>query len=136
MGGDAYSFTLAFKAVVLEGLEVAFIVVTFGANAHNLPLAALAAVTAVLVVVAVAFAVRGPLSKVPENTIKFVVGALLTSFGTFWGAEGAGAHWPHSDASLLAIIPSVVLVSLGAVAALRALRRAVPGALSSEAVPS
>lgn len=136
MGGDAYSFTLSFKAVVLEGLEVAFIVVTFGANAHNLPLAALAAVAAVLVIVAVAFTVRGPLSRVPENTIKFVVGALLTSFGTFWGAEGAGAHWPHSDASLLAIIPSVVLFSLGAVTALRALRRSAPEVLSSEAVPS
>ncbi len=123
MGGDSYAFTLAFKAVVLEGLEVAFIVVTFGANAHNVPLAALAALSAVLVIVAVAVVVRGPLARVPENTIKFAVGALLTSFGTFWGAEGAGANWPHSDGSLLVIIPAVAVFAFASVAVLRALRR-------------
>ena len=135
MGGDSYAFTVAFKAVVLEGLEVAFIVVTFGANAHDLPLAALAALAAVLVVLGVALAVRGPLSRVPENTIKFAVGSLLTSFGTFWGAEGAGANWPHSDASLLAIIPAVVLFALGSVAVLRAAKRSATE-LSAEAVAS
>lgn len=119
LGGDAYAFTLAFKAVVLEGLEVAFIVVTFGANAHNVPLAAIAAAAAILVIVAVAVKVRGPLARVPENTIKYAVGVLLTSFGTFWGAEGAGAAWPGSDASLLAIIPAVALFSLGIVGLLR-----------------
>lgn len=118
-GGDPYAFTLAFKAVVLEGLEVAFIVVTFGANAHNIPLAAAAALAAIATVVVVAVKVRGPLARVPENTIKYVVGILLTSFGTFWGAEGAGAHWPGSDASLLAIIPAVAIVSIAMVAALR-----------------
>lgn len=119
MGGDAYAFTLAFKAVLLEGLEVAFIVVTFGANAHNVPLAAIAAASAIALIVAVAIKVRGPLARVPENTIKYVVGILLTSFGTFWGAEGAGARWPGSDASLLGIIPIVALFSLALVAALR-----------------
>jgi uncharacterized membrane protein len=119
MGGDPYSFTLAFKAVVLEGLEVAFIVVTFGANAKNVPLAALAAVAAIVAVVAVAMVVKGPLSRVPENSIKFVVGILLASFGTFWGGEGAGANWPGSDAALLAIIPAVALISLAMVAVLR-----------------
>jgi uncharacterized membrane protein len=111
-GGDPYSFTLAFKAVVLEGLEVAFIVVTFGANANDLPLGAIAAVAAIVVTVALAVVVRGPLSKVPENTIKFVVGALLTSFGTFWSAEGAGAHWPGADVSLVVIIPATIVVAL------------------------
>lgn len=118
--GDAYAFTLAFKAVVLEGLEVAFIVVTFGANQHSVPLAALGAVAAVLVVTAVGFAVRAPLARVPENTLKFGVGVLLTSFGTFWGVEGAGASWPGGDVALVAVIVVVLLVGLGAVRLLRA----------------
>lgn len=123
LGGDPYGFSLAFKSVLLEGLEVAFIVVTFGANAHNIPVAALAAALAIVVVVLVAVKVRGPLSKVPENTIKYAVGVLLTSFGTFWGAEGAGAHWPGSDASLLAIIPLTALVTFALVAILRSSRQ-------------
>ncbi len=127
-GGDPYSFTLAFKAVLLEGLEVAFIVITFGANANAIPLAALAAVIAIAVTVAVAVSVRGPLSRVPENTIKFVVGMLLTSFGTFWAAEGAGAHWPGADASLLFIVPFVAAVSLLMVAQLRYRRSSSGGA--------
>ncbi|HVB01478.1 MAG TPA: hypothetical protein VNE42_09490 [Acidimicrobiales bacterium] len=123
MGGDAYSFTLAFKSVLLEGMEVAFIVVTFGANAHNLGLASIAAAAAIALIVSVAFVVRGPLSKVPENTIKFSVGVLLASFGTFWGAEGAGATWPHSDASLLVLIPAIALMALGTVGVLRNYRQ-------------
>ncbi len=123
LGGDPYGFTLAFKSVLLEGLEVAFIVVTFGANAHDIPVAALAAALAIAVVVLVAVKVRGPLSRVPENTIKYAVGILLTSFGTFWGAEGAGAHWPGSDASLLAIIPLTALVTFALVAFLRSSRQ-------------
>src|SRR5215470_1513646 len=88
---DAYAFTLSFKGVLLEGLEVVFIALTFGSNARDIPLAALAAVAAVLVVGLAGLAVRAPLAKVPENTMKFVVGVMLTAFGTFWGAEGAGA---------------------------------------------
>jgi uncharacterized membrane protein len=87
-GIDHYGFLLSFKAIVPEGLEVAFIAVTFGSNQDNIPLAAVAAV---IVVVAVAVAVRAPLSRVPENTIKFAVGALLTSFGLFWAAEAVVA---------------------------------------------
>jgi uncharacterized membrane protein len=116
---DPYSFTVAFKSVLLEGLEVAFIVLTFGANQHNVGLAAVAAGVAVLVAVIAGVAVRAPLTRVPENTLKFVVGAMLTSFGMFWGAEGAGAHWPGSDAALLVIIPAALLFSLGLVAAIR-----------------
>ena len=101
---DWYSFTVAFKSVVLEGLEVVFIAVTFGANAHAIPLAAVAALIAVLVVAIAAVAVRSPLSRVPENTTKFVVGVLLCAFGTFWGAEGAGATWPGSDAALVVLV--------------------------------
>ena len=90
MVADWYSFTLSFKGVVLEGLEVVFIALTFGANQHNIPLAAVAALAAVLVVTIAGIAVRAPLARVPENTMKFVVGIMLTSFGIFWGAEGAG----------------------------------------------
>lgn len=124
---DWYAFVLSFKGVVLEGLEVAFIVLTFGANQHDIPLAAVAAVTAAVIVAAVGFAVKAPLARVPENTLKFVVGVMLTSFGMFWGAEGAGASWPGSDAALLVIVPGVALVSLGLAGLLRpsapALRR-------------
>ena len=87
---DWYAFTLSFKGVLLEGLEVVFIAITFGDNQQNLGLAAIGAVAAVLTVAAVGIAVRAPLSRVPENTMKFVVGIMLTSFGVFWGAEGAG----------------------------------------------
>jgi uncharacterized membrane protein len=125
-GFDAYSFTIAFKGVLLEGLEVAFIVLTFGANQHDLGLAAAAAGLAVLVVVAAGVAARAPLAKVPENTMKLAVGVMLSSFGMFWGAQGAGAHWPGGDAALLAIVPSVLLVAL---AMIWTLRRATPQAL-------
>ena len=109
---DAYAFTVAFKGVFLEGLEVAFIVVTFGANQHRVGLAAIAAGAAVLLVVLVGLAVHAPLSRVPENPLKFAVGVMLTSFGTFWGAEGAGAHWPGGDAALLVIVPATLAVAL------------------------
>ncbi len=89
---DRYAFTLSFKGVVLEGLEVVFIALTFGANAGSIPLAALAATAAVLLVAIAGYAIRRPLSRVPENSMKFVVGVMLTAFGVFWGAEGAGAH--------------------------------------------
>lgn len=119
--GDWYAFTLSFKGVVLEGLEVAFIALTFGTNQHDVPLAAVAALAAIAAVVAAGVAVRAPLAKVPENTMKFVVGVMLTGFGTFWGAEGAGAHWPGSDAALLGLIPAILVFSLALVGALRRL---------------
>ena len=88
--GDSYAFTLAFKGVLLEGLEVAFIVLTFGANQHNIPLAAVGAGAAVVLVTGVGVAVRAPLARVPENTLKFAVGVLLTGFGTLLGRGGRG----------------------------------------------
>jgi uncharacterized membrane protein len=116
---DGYAFTLSFKGALLEGLEVVFIVLTFGTNARNVPVAAIAATAAVLVVVGLGLAVRGPLSRVPENTLKFVVGIMLTAFGIFWSAEGAGAAWPGSDAALLVIAPAVAVASLLLVLVLR-----------------
>ena len=116
---DWYGFTLSFKGVLLEGLEVVFIVLTFGSNQHDVGLAAVAAVAAIAVVAAVGAAVRAPLSRVPENTLKFVVGIMLTGFGTFWGAEGAGAHWPGSDAALLVLIPAIAVLALALTAIMR-----------------
>ena len=121
---DWYSFTVAFKGVLLEGLEVVFIVVTFGATQGRIPLAAAAAVTAVGIVVVVGIVVRGPLERVPENTIKFTVGLLLTSFGVFWGGEGAGVGWPGSDAAILAILAFLALLSFALVRQLRRQRLA------------
>jgi uncharacterized membrane protein len=116
---DGYAFTIAFKGVLLEGLEVVFIVLTFGTNQHDVGLAAAAAGVAVIVVVAAGVAVRAPLARVPENTMKFVVGVLLSSFGTFWLAEGVGAHWPGQDASLLGLIAWIAGCAVALVAWLR-----------------
>jgi len=123
-GIDPYAFTLAFKGVLLEGLEVAFIVLTFGTTEGHIGLAALGAGAAVVLVGAVGVAVRAPLSRVPENTMKFAVGIMLTSFGCFWSAEGAGAHWPGGDASLLGVIGLMIAASAMLVALLR--RRRAP----------
>jgi uncharacterized membrane protein len=121
---DWYAFSLSFKGVLLEGLEVVFITITFGASQQNVGLAAVGAVAAVVVVAAVGIAVRAPLARVPENAMKFAVGVMLTSFGVFWGAEGAGVSWPGGDAALLVIVPLTVLVAFGYVALLRRARAA------------
>jgi uncharacterized membrane protein len=101
---DGYAFLLSFKGVFLEGLEVAFIVVTVGAAHDDFPLAIFAAIAALVVVGLAGVIVHRPLSRVPENTMKLVVGLMLTTFGTFWGAEGAGVHWPGSDLMILGVL--------------------------------
>lgn len=116
---DWYSFTVAFKGVFLEGFEVVFIVITFGASAHQLGPAAAGAFGAVVIVGTVGVVARVPLARVPENTMKFVVGIMLTSFGTFWGAEGAGVRWPGGDSALLGVVALVALSSIGLVLVLR-----------------
>jgi len=123
-GLDWYGFTLSFKGVLLEGLEVAFIVLTFGSAQHDIPLAALGAAVAVVLVAVVGLALHEPLVRVPENTMKFAVGIMLTTFGIFWSTEGAGAHWPGSDAALLAILAFVCGTSALFVRLLRRQRRA------------
>ncbi len=130
---DWYAFTLSFKGVLLEGLEVVFIAITFGASQKNVGVAALSAAAAVVVVAAVGVAVHAPLSRVPENTMKFAVGVMLTSFGIFWGAEGAGVSWPGNDAALLVIVPMVVLAALGYTAALRRTRALAPAGVKEAA---
>ncbi|MBV8561617.1 MAG: hypothetical protein JOZ56_00860 [Actinobacteria bacterium] len=118
-GLDWYGFTLAFKGVLLEGLEVAFIVLTFGSTQGSIPLAVAGAAGALVLVAGVGIAVRAPLARVPENTMKFAVGVMLTTFGTFWSAEGAGVRWPGSDAALLGILGFVLVLSFAFVALLR-----------------
>lgn len=110
-GLDWYAFTLSFKGVLLEGLEVIFIVVTFGATAHQLGLAALGAAVAVVMVVVAGLVLHRPLTRVPENALKFAVGLMLSSFGTFWAAEGAGVRWPGSDTAIVAILLFLAAVS-------------------------
>jgi uncharacterized membrane protein len=127
-GMDWYGFTLSFKGVLLEGLEVAFIVVTFGSAQGNIALAAVAAGAALVLVATVGVLVRAPLARVPENTLKFAVGVMLTTFGIFWSAEGAGADWPGGDASLAGVLIFVIAVSFASVVLLRRRRVAVAAA--------
>lgn len=124
-GLDWYAFTLCFKGVLLEGLEVAFIVVTLGATSRALGPAALGALAALILVLLAGLALHRPLSQVPENTLKFAVGIMLSAFGTFWAAEGAGAHWPGSDAAILGLIALYLALSYALVRALRNTREAV-----------
>ena len=117
---DPYAAAVAFKSVLLEGAEIVFIVITFGANAHQIPLAAVAALAAILVIVIAATIVRGPLSRVPENALKSVVGVMLTGFGIFWAVEGTGAHWPGDDIALPIVIAAVAILALASIGILRA----------------
>jgi uncharacterized membrane protein len=117
----------AFKAVLLEGLEVVFIVIAVGAGRGLLWPAALGAAAAGVLVLAVGFAVHRPLARVPENTLKFGVGVLLSSFGVFWTGEGLGIAWPGSDAALVGFILIFLLVSFLSV---RMARPAMPEAVS------
>jgi uncharacterized membrane protein len=116
---DGYSFAISLKGVLIEGLEVVLIVTAFGANQHRIGLATAAAGVAVALVIAGGIAVRAPLARVPENTMKFAVGVVLSSFGIFWSGEGAGVRWPGGDAILLAIVPVLLAASLFAVVLLR-----------------
>jgi uncharacterized membrane protein len=127
---DLYSFAIAFKGVLLEGLEVALIVVTFGAGRHHTGLAAAAAGVAALVVIVLGVAVRAPLARVPENTMKYAVGVMLSAYGVFWGAEGAGLDWPGGDVMLPVLVAGVLIASLSAV---RLLRRSGAGGLATGA---
>jgi Ca2+/H+ antiporter, TMEM165/GDT1 family len=118
-GRDATAFTVSFKGVFLEGLEVVVIVLTVGAPSGRLDLAALAAAAAVLVVAVAGLIVHRRLANVPENAMKMVVGIILTSFGTFWLAEGAGLGWPGSDLAILGLAAFYGAVTFVAVVGLR-----------------
>ncbi len=132
-GVDWYGFTLAFKGVLLEGLEVVFIVLTFGSAQGSIRLAAVGAAAALVLVAGIGVAVRAPLARVPENTMKFAVGVMLTTFGIFWSVEGAGGDWPGSDAALLGILGFVIASSLLFVRLMKRERRSVVRAVEVEA---
>jgi len=132
-GLDWYGFTLAFKGVLLEGLEVAFIVIAFSTTHGSSVPAVLGAVAAFVLVVVVGVVVRAPLARVPENALKFAVGVMLTAFGTFWAAEGAGAHWPGDDAAIPALIVFMAAASILLVRAMRRQRRRTASALAAKA---
>ena len=108
---EPFGVALSYKAVLLEGLEVAFIVITFGTSAANnvctkacgISSATIGATIAGILVIAAGALIRAPLTKVPENTLKFIVGVMLTTFGTFWTGESLGVTWPLDDAFLLAL---------------------------------
>ncbi len=104
-------FTVAFKGVFIEGLEVIIVVVTLGSSAHDLGLAVVAALIAVALVAAAGVIVSRQLSGVPENAMKLMVGVMLVSFGTFWGGEGLGLSWPGSDLMIPALVALYGLVT-------------------------
>ncbi len=118
-GWDLVGLGTAFKIVLLEGLEVIFIVIAIGAAGGLLVPASLGAAAALLVVVALGAALHRPLAQIPENALKFAVGALLAAFGTFWTGEGLGLAWPGDDLALLGLVAGFALVAAGAVAACR-----------------
>ena len=108
VGLDWFAFVVSFKGVFLEGLEIVFIVITFGVSAKSLPLAVTGAAIGGLIVLGAGVVLHRPLSRVPENTLAFVVGLLLSTFGTFWSVEGLGwfspdeasLDWPGGDLAL------------------------------------
>ncbi|SIR59429.1 TMEM165/GDT1 family protein [Bosea sp. TND4EK4] len=109
----------AFKAVVLEGVEVVFIVIAVGAGRGLLWPAALGALAACLLVLVIGFAVHKPLSRVPENTLKFGVGVMLSAFGVFWAGEGLGVQWPGHDAAILGFAAIFLLAGLALISVAR-----------------
>jgi uncharacterized membrane protein len=113
---DNVGFWFSYKAVLLEGVEVAFIVIALGAQGGTALRAAILGAAAAFVLTMIAGALlRQPLTFVPENVMKFVVGAMLTTFGIFWGATGLGVEWPLGDLSLLLVLVGVLAVSWGSV---------------------
>lgn len=121
-GMDWLGFTVSLKSTLLEGLEVAFIVITFGLNSGRMSLAVLGAGAALVVVATLGFIVRKPLSRVPENTMKFIVGVMLCTFGTFWAGEGLGVNWPGGDLAIGLLIGVFLAFSYAAVRALSSAR--------------
>ena len=115
---DTVAIVTTFKAVILEGLEVVFIVLSVGGARHRILPASLGAAAAGVLVALAALVLRRPLASVPENTLKFSVGVLLASFGVFWIGEGSGVHWPGADLSILGLAGGFLVLSLLTVAVL------------------
>ena len=111
-GVDWTAFILSFKGVLLEGMEIAIIVVSFGATAGQTGIAVIGAVAAIVVIGLVGLAVKGPVTRIPRSLLQLIVGTLLTSFGTFWSLEGLGVTWPQSDVDILALIAGYTVAAL------------------------
>ncbi|HWD02908.1 MAG TPA: hypothetical protein VG674_10705 [Amycolatopsis sp.] len=141
-GVDMFGFMVSFKGVFLEGMEVVFIVITFGLNAHNVPAASVGAAVAVVIVLALAVALKRPLSMINENLLKYGVGLLLASFGTYWSVEGIGIFragheslaWPGADLAILGLLVVWFLLSRIFVAVLRSPRGTSPLSPAREVV--
>ncbi len=118
-GRDPIAFTVSFKGVLLEGLEVVIIVISFGAQEDRLGLAALGALGGAALVAAVGVAIAKPLARVPENTMKMGVGLMLTTFGTFWLGEGVGIEWPTGDLYIFILLGFFTISCLGLIRLLR-----------------
>jgi len=112
-GIDWMAFVLAFKGVLLEGLEVAFIVVSFGASAGRLGLSIFGGAATVVVIGAIGLALHPVVAQIPRSLLQLVVGTLLTSFGTFWALEGLGVSWPQSDLDIAGLLVFYALAGLG-----------------------
>jgi uncharacterized membrane protein len=118
-GVDWTAFTLSFKGVLLEGLEVAFIVISVGLAGQALPSAVLGAVAAFVVIGGAGLLARGLVQRIPRSALQLIVGTLLSSFGTFWAVEGLGIEWPGSDAAILVLVGWYALTAVVYVAILR-----------------
>jgi len=108
-GMDWTAFALAFKGVLLEGLEIAIIVVSFGVAANELGLAAVGGISALVLIGGLGLALRGPVTRIPRSVLQLIVGVMLTTFGTFWALEGLGVNWPAGDGA----IPGLLVWYLG-----------------------
>jgi uncharacterized membrane protein len=123
-GLDTFGVLLSYKSVLLEGLEVAFIVISFGSGgASGISAAAIGAAAAGVLVILVGALVRAPLQRIPENTLKFIVGIMLTTFGTFWAGESFGITWPFADLFLLLLAALYLVVSVLLITAIKQLQQ-------------
>ncbi|TDF98100.1 COG4280 domain-containing protein [Paenibacillus piri] len=120
---DWFGFTTTFNIVLLEGIEAIFIVLTLGLAANAMGSAVLGSVIGVVIVIIAGIILRKPLAMIPENTMKFVVGLMLSGFGVFWVGEGVGVDWWKEDASILLLIAALLIVSFGCVGVLRHLQK-------------
>lgn len=119
---DPIALVASFKAVVLEGMEVVFIVIAVGAAQASLVPASIGAAAAVVLITLLGLALHRPLTLVPENSLKLCVGVILASFGIFWIGEGAGVRWPGDDLAIIALVVGVLAVALSSVGLIRKMK--------------
>ena len=134
-GWDRVAFAAAFQIVMLEGTEVVFIVIGVSAGGLGLLLpASLGAIAALLLVSALGVALRRPLARIPENSLKFVVGILLSAFGTFWVGEGMGLGWPGEDWSILAVVAAYLVLALALIRLCRSKKQTTASTLTQHEI--